>query len=62
MATPKDFTAEQSRPSGKHATEDHHAGPVPGAAPIKTPNPTDAEPSKKPREVPKVGSQDAPGG
>jgi hypothetical protein len=60
MATPKDFTAERNLPSGKHAAEDHHAGPV--AAPIKTPNPTDAESAKKPREVPKVGSQDAPGG
>jgi hypothetical protein len=30
--------------------------------PVKTPNPSDPDPDPPPAEVPKVGSQDAPGG
>lgn len=36
--------------------------PLPGSAPIKTPDPTDAAPSSQADEIPKVGSKDAPGG
>ena len=61
MTTVKDF-AKQNPSSGPNGADDQHATPVPGTAPIKTPNPTDVDPKKPAREVPKVGSQDAPGG
>jgi len=35
--------------------------PLPGAAPVKDPNPPEAD-NSQPAEVPKVGSRDAPGG
>jgi hypothetical protein len=34
----------------------------PESLPIKDPNPPEAEVEKPPKEVPKVGSRDAPGG
>lgn len=51
------------RPNSARTAVDEPSRPsVPGIAPIKTPDPTDADPSAQPDEVPKVGSKDAPGG
>ena len=51
----------QRRPDPK-INEYPCTSPEPGTAPIRTPNPTDADSHVKSLEVPKVGSQDAPGG
>ena len=47
------------KPELVHAT---NPAVLPDTAPIKTPDPTDPDPSQAAAEVPKVGSKDAPGG
>lgn len=54
--------ANPKQPSEPEAIDVEASSPVPGTAPIKTPNPADPDPSPQPDEVPRVGSQDAPGG
>jgi hypothetical protein len=36
--------------------------PLPGAVPVKDPNPPETQVERPPPETPKVGSRDAPGG
>lgn len=64
-SAPMKETRDPSKPRLKAvpaAVNEQSRLPMPGAAPIKTPDPADADPSTQPDEVPKVGSKDAPGG
>ena len=54
--------AKPQRPADRATVEDQKSMPLPGSAPIKTPDPGDTAPVTQADEVPKVGSQDAPGG
>jgi hypothetical protein len=52
-----DEAAADSKPRSAGPKE-----PLPGAVPVKDPNPPDAQVERPPPETPKVGSRDAPGG
>jgi hypothetical protein len=54
--------AKSKRISHPGRGQDQPPAPLPGSAPIKTPDPTDTVRSPQADEIPKVGSQDAPGG
>lgn len=58
--SPMKETRDAAKP--KQSSDPRAPAPVSGTTPIKTPNPTDADPSSQADEVPRVGSQDAPGG
>jgi len=55
-------TVKPKRPSKPELVPEARSAAVPDTTPIKTPDPTDADPSPVADEVPKVGSKDAPGG
>jgi KTSC domain-containing protein len=55
-------TAKSKQISSPGNAQDQTPAPLPGSAPIKTPDPTDTVRSSQADEIPKVGSQDAPGG
>lgn len=55
-------TAKLKPGSEPGSAEDRQLAPLPGTAPIKTPDPTDTVGSSQDEGVPKVGSQDSPGG
>ena len=55
-------TAKSKQISNPESAQDQTPAPLPGSAPIKTPDPTDTIQSPQADEIPKVGSQDAPGG
>jgi KTSC domain-containing protein len=54
--------AKPKRPAEPAPVPGPRSVTVPDTAPIKTPDPTDADASPAADEVPKVGSKDAPGG
>ena len=62
MKDTRDTAAKSEQISNSGKAPDQRPAPLPGTAPIKTPNPTDTAPSSQADEIPKVGSQDAPGG
>ncbi len=55
-------TTNAKQTSDPRTAQDQTPAPLPGSAPIKTPDPTDTVPSPQADEIPKVGSRDAPGG
>ena len=55
-------TAKAKQMSNPGRAQDQTPEPLPGSAPIKTPDPADTLRSSQADEIPKVGSQDAPGG
>ncbi len=54
--------ANSEQISNPARAQDQPPTPLPGSAPIKTPDPTDTGGPSQAEEIPKVGSQDAPGG
>jgi hypothetical protein len=58
----QDFVRMKPEQPSHPKSVDPEPTPTPGTAPIKTPNPTDPDPSPQADEIPRVGSQDAPGG
>jgi hypothetical protein len=55
-------TTNAKQTSDPRTAQDQTPAPLPGSAPIKTPDPTDTVQSSQADEIPKVGSRDAPGG